>query len=124
MLRMVRIAQMTVRLTGMLQIILGALIWAGHSELKQAHTGLGMLFVLALWSLAAIGFRARAAVGLGIRATIWGIVVLWYGMIQGQLWTGDQHIYVRVLHLIVGLVAIGVAELLARRIKHSHKAME
>jgi hypothetical protein len=123
MLRMVRIAQMAVRLTGLAQIILGGLIWAGHSELKQAHMGLGMLFVFALWSLAAIGFRARAAVGLCVRVTIWGIVVLLFGMLQGQMWPDDRHIYVRIMHIVVGLIAIGVAEALAQRIKRSHKAI-
>jgi hypothetical protein len=124
MLRMVRILQMTVRLTGLALIILGTLIWTGHVELRQAHMGLGVLFVLALWSLAGIGFRTRVGVGLATRAVLWGLVVLYFGMVQGQIGTGSMHVYIRILHLVVGLVAIGVAEFLAARIKRSHKGLQ
>jgi hypothetical protein len=124
MLRKVRIVQLTLRLTGLLLIVMGVLIWTGNGDaLVQAHMGLGLLFVLALWSLAALGFRARVSVGLSIRAAVWGIVVLWLGMIQGQLWLGQQHVYVRVAHLAVGLIAIGVGEALAARLKRAHASL-
>jgi hypothetical protein len=120
MLRKVRIVQLMLRLTGMLQIVMGVLMWTGNGDaLRQAHMGLGLLFVLSLWALAALGFRARVSVGLAIRAAVWGIVVLWLGVIQGRLWPGPLHIYVRVAHLLVGLIAIGVGEALAARIKRA-----
>lgn len=117
MLRLMRFVQMTVRLSGLALLILGVLIWTGNQQLIPAHMGLGLLFVLALWSLAALSFRSRTAVGLGVRASIWGIVVLWLGLVQRQVWPGPPHVYVRVLHLIVGLSAIGVAEMLGARLK-------
>jgi hypothetical protein len=106
MLRTIRVAQITIRLTGLALIILGILLWTGNTGLRQAHMGLGLLFVLALWSLAAV----------------WGLVVLWLGMVQTRVWPGSAHVYVRVLHLLVGLVAIGVGEALAARIKRVHGA--
>jgi hypothetical protein len=119
MLRTLRIAQLTVRLSGLALIILGILLWLGYDSLRAAHMGLGLLFVLAIWSLAALGFKTRANVGLAVRAAVWGIVVLWLGMVQTRIWPGGSHVYVRALHLLVGLIAIGVAEALAARIKRA-----
>jgi hypothetical protein len=122
MLRMTRIAQMTVRLTGLALIVLGILIWTGNSSLIGAHMILGLLFVLALLCLGGLGFRARVGTGLAIRAIVWALVVLWFGMIQGQIWIGRPHIFVRVLHLVIGLVAISVGELLGVRIRAKETA--
>jgi hypothetical protein len=36
------------------------------------------------------------------------------------MWPGPRHVYIRILHLIIGLVAIGVGEMLAGRIKRAH----
>jgi hypothetical protein len=123
--RMIRIVQLTLRLTAVALLILGILLWTGHPELKQAHMGLGLVFVIALWSLAAIGFRMQVGAGLATRVVIWGFVVLGLGMIQGQILSGsDSHVYVRILHLAAGLIALGVAEFLGARIKRSHKALD
>ena len=118
--RLLRIVQLTFRLTALLLLILGALIWGGRSNLAQPHAALGMLFVLSLWCLAALGFRTRAGVPLAFRAVFWGFVVLIFGMVQVNMWPGPQHVYVRILHLVVGLAAIGLGEMLGARIKRAH----
>jgi hypothetical protein len=45
---------------------------------------------------------------------IWGLVVSVFGMTQTQILPGDFHWIVQVSHLAVGLVALVVAEWLAR----------
>jgi hypothetical protein len=120
MLRTVRIAQLVLRLTGLTQIVIGVLIWAGRGDdFLQGHMGLGLLFVLSLLCLAALGLWSRVSVGLAVRAVVWGIVVLWFGMVQSRIWPGQLHVYVRVAHLLIGLIAIGVGEALAARLKRT-----
>jgi hypothetical protein len=121
MLRLIRILQLTLRLDGLALIIVGAFIWGGHNELTQAHMGLGALFVLALWALSAVGFRSRSTIGLAVRGLIWGGVVLYFGMVQTQLLVGEAHVSIRILHLIVGLVAIGLGEALGARLRRAHR---
>jgi len=123
MLRFVRILQLTLRLTGLGLLILGAFIWGGRAELTSAHVALGALFVLALWCLSAVGFRRRAATGLAVRGVIWGAIVLYFGMAQQQLLVGASHVFIRILHLIVGLVAIGLGEALGARIRRANSAL-
>jgi hypothetical protein len=120
MVRIVRIAQLVLRLTGLTQIVIGVLIWAGHGDaLLQGHMGVGVLFVLSLLCLAVLGLTTRVSVGLAVRAAVWGIVVLWFGIVQTRMWPGQLHVYVRVAHLLIGLVAIGVGEALAARLKRA-----
>jgi hypothetical protein len=50
-------------------------------------------------------------------ALLWGAVVPVFGMTQTQILPGSFHWIVQVLHLVVGLAALALAETLARRIR-------
>lgn len=119
MLRLVRIAQLTLRMTGLLLIILGVLIWTGRTPLVPSHAALGALFVLSLWVLAILGFYSRAGMALSFRTAVWATLVLAFGVLQTRMWPGPWHVYIRVVHLFIGIVAIGVGEMLAARIKRA-----
>jgi hypothetical protein len=85
-------------------------------NLVPLHMLIGLVFVVALWTLAAIGLRAKVGTGLTVGAITWGAVVLVFGMVQRSLMPGDLHWVVQVVHLLAGLIAMGVAEKLAARI--------
>ena len=114
------IAQMLVRVTGVIQIVLGLLIWTGNAlNLVNLHTLSGLLFVLGLWALGIIA----ASAGLGARPTavalVWGLIVLVLGVTQKGLLPGPGHWVVQVVHFLIGLGAIVQAEWLGRSIKAS-----
>ena len=112
------VAQMLVRICGGLLILLGIFFWTGHAlSLIPIHMLLGLVFVIALWVLAGIGARAGVGAGLVALAVLWGIIVLALGMTQTRLVPGSAHWVIRVLHLLVGLFAIRLGEVLAQRIK-------
>lgn len=117
------VCQNLVRLIGLALIVLGILFWTGADyteSLVRIHMQLGVAFVLLLWILAGIAMRARVGFGLIIGAVIWGFLVAAFGMSLRRLLasTPNPEVY-RVLHLIVGICAIGVAEMLGGRIKRS-----
>lgn len=115
-----KIALMLVRVTGLVLILLGIGLWMGHGlSLKPVHMWIGLLLVLSLWVLAFAGARANAGGGLVALAFLWGAVTAWLGMTQTAILPGAHHGLVRVLHLVVGLAAIGLAESLGRRIKNA-----
>jgi hypothetical protein len=104
-------------ITGLIQIVLGVLFWTGHAlGLITLHMIIGAVFVLCLLTLSVLGFRAghpaQAAGGL-----VWGVIVLAFGMTQAQILPGQYHWVVRVLHLVMGLIAMGVARGLTVRIQ-------
>lgn len=111
---------MLVRAAGLILIVLGLLFWSGHlTGLVPLHILVGLVLVLALWALAVLGARAGVGVGLAAGALFWGLVVLVLGLSQAAILPGGAHWVVQVLHLIVGIAAIGLAEMLGGRIKRS-----
>ncbi len=112
------VAQMLVRFTGVLLIILGILFWTGNAlTLIPVHMLLGFVLVLSLWTLAVLAARAGVPLGPVVLAVVWGLIVPILGVTQGQLLPGSAHWVIQALHLLVGLGAMGQAEGLAARIK-------
>lgn len=112
------IAQMTIRISGVILIILGILFWTGRAlGLVSLHMLLGLVLVLALWTLALIGARAGVGAGIVSFAIVWGIIVLFLGLTQARLLPGSAHWVIQLLHLLVGLAAMGLGDRLAQRIK-------
>jgi hypothetical protein len=114
------IAQMLVRVTGVIQIVLGLLIWTGNAlNLVNLHTLSGLLFVLGLWALGIIAASAGPGARWAAVALVWGLIVLVLGVTQKGLLPGPSHWVVQVVHFLIGLGAIVQAEWLGRSIKAS-----
>ena len=111
-------AQMLVRVTFVVQLVLGVLFWTGNAlDLVPLHQTIGFLLVFGLWTLAALAARAGVRPPLVALAAVWGLIVAVLGLTQTRLLVGSAHWLIEVLHLLVGLGAIGLAENLAARIK-------
>jgi hypothetical protein len=111
-------ALLLVRLTGLVQLVTGLLFWTGNAlTLLPLHLLSGLALVLTLWALAALAARAGAGPGLPGLAVLWGVLVVVLGLTQGRLLPGDAHWVIQALHLLVGLVAIGLAQNLAARVR-------
>ncbi len=114
------IAQMLVRLMGVILIVLGVLFWTGNAlTLIPVHMTAGIILVLALWTLAGLALRAGVRPGIPILAIGWGVLVPVLGVTQQSLLPGPAHWVIQVLHLLVGLGAIGQAERLGALIKQA-----
>jgi hypothetical protein len=99
-------------------ILLGALFWTGNAlSLIPIHMLIGLVVVLLLWIVSAVAAFARVHPGLVVLGIVWGFVVPALGVMQGALLQGDLHWLVQVLHLAVGLVALGLIERLAVRVR-------
>jgi hypothetical protein len=112
------VAQMSVRASGVVLLILGVIFWTGNLDsLHLVHILLGLLLVLGLWTLAFLGARAGAPAAIVVVSVVWGLITPALGLTQENILTGGWHWVIQVLHLLVGLGAIGLAEQLARMIK-------
>jgi hypothetical protein len=116
----ITITHTLVRLTGLIQIVLGVLFWTGNAlNLIPIHMLVGFVLVLLLWILAILAARAGVQLGFVTLALVWGLGVVVLGLTQTQLLPGPFHWVVEVLHLLVGLGALGQAEGLAARSKQA-----
>jgi hypothetical protein len=110
--------QTGIRVAGVAQLGLGLAFWTGNAlGLVDLHQLIGFLLVLGLWTMAALAHRAGVPGGLVAVAGVWGLIVPVLGLTQQRLLPGSAHIVIEVLHLLVGLGALGLAENLATRAK-------
>jgi hypothetical protein len=104
------------------QIILGLLIWWGRISLTQIHITLGSLYVLDLWVLGVIALFALSARGLSLLTLLMGGVIMWLGVAQANLLVGPAHWAVRVVHLLLGISAMGLVEPLTKALLAHYSA--
>ena len=105
-------------MTGLIQIVLGGFIWTGNADsLIRMHIANGVMLVVSLLALAILAAFARVNPALVALAIVWVLVVLILGLTQERLLPGSAHWVIQVVHVLVGLAAIGQAENLAHAIK-------
>jgi hypothetical protein len=117
-------AQWLVRIGGVLALILGLLLWVGDlpASLLPVHMLLGVLTVLGLWLLAAVASQMGIPIGMSIGAAVMGVIVLVLGLTQSSLLPGGAHWLIQLLHLIVGMAAVGSGEMIGGRLRRMRPA--
>jgi hypothetical protein len=90
-------ARMTVRVVGLAMLILGLVIWTGSADgLVPVHMLLGIVLVLALWTVAVLAVQAGTRPVLPAIAIAWGVLVAGFGMTQAQILPDDSlHVVIR-----------------------------
>ena len=99
-----------VGVTGAIQLILGVVFWTGHAKvLLPLHMSVGLVFVLALWTLAVLSALAGAPIGPAVAAVVGGLLIPVFGMTQMRMLPGSAHWVVQVVHLLMGMAGMGLA---------------
>jgi hypothetical protein len=111
---------MTVRAAGLIQIVLGIIVWTGRADaLTAVHILIGLILVLALWVLAVAGGLSGVSWGLAGAALVWGIITVVFGLSQTHIDNGNTHWIIQVAHLLVGIIAIGLGEMIGARLRRT-----
>jgi hypothetical protein len=111
-----RILLMLMRIGAAVQVVVGLGLWSGRwYSLVDLHRTVGVVYVVLLWVLAIIALVQRRSVKTALFAIVWGFVIVALGFAQQGILIGDLHWIVRVVHLIIGLAAMPIAERLAPR---------
>ena len=113
----VLIARLLISLFGITLVVLGILFWTGHAlSLLRLHMMIGGLFVICLWVLAVLGFIGSGTRGFAFLVLVWSLIVPALGVSQLSLMPGSGHWVIQAVHLLVGIIAMGLGHALARRI--------
>jgi hypothetical protein len=113
---------MVLSLAGLLALILGLLFWTGSAlNLVSLHMLLGFLAVGALWIVGVAQALTRFGSWIiAIVAIVVGALMVVLGLIQSSLMVGEFHWVIRIVHLLLGLLTIGMGHMAAARSrKHS-----
>lgn len=113
----IRIASVVVSLAGVFALITGVIFWTGHAlNLISMHMLLGFVTVAGLW-VAAVGqaFARGGSRVLALVALVIGAATLYVGLYQTTLKIGDFRWLIQVLHLVLGILTIGLSHMAAAR---------
>jgi hypothetical protein len=112
------VCQMLVRVTGVLLLVLGLLIWTENAlGLISWHMLLGLVLVIALIVLAGVSVRAGVPVSLAASTIVVGLVLLALGVTQTSILLGSTHWIIQVVHLLLGLSAVMMGEIIGGRLR-------
>jgi hypothetical protein len=111
---MINLLRWFTRIAGLGALVLGMGMWFGPPVIPLGiHMILGVtvalvLAILAVWSLA-----ARVRIPAAIGGLAWAAATVYIGTVQ-DLWVGaGSHRLIEVIHPLLGIGAIGLAEMLA-----------
>ena len=116
---MARIAIMVLRLAVLFNLITGILFWKGNADpLQIVHIIVGILAVISLWTLGIMQGLRGGSFGLALATFVVGFLLALVGLFQKN-WlpeaTSANHWIIQVIHLVLGLAAIGLGERVAGR---------
>jgi hypothetical protein len=112
----VRIAVWIVRIGVVIELVLGTLFWTGNAgSLKIVHIVIGILVVLSLWTLGIAQGLQGGSFGLALATFVVGFLLVLVGLFQSRWLIVSNHWVIQVIHLLLGLSAIGLAEMIGGR---------
>jgi len=117
----IRIASVVLSFAGLLALLLGILIWTASAlNLIQMHMLLGLLAVGALWVIG-IGqaFSKGGSWPIAACALVVGAAMIVLGLNQSALMVGPFHWAIQIVHLVLGLLVIGLGHMGAARYRKS-----
>ena len=118
----VRVSLMVLRVAVLVALLLGILFWTNVSDstpLMVVHGLIGIVVVLSLWVLGIAQALEGGSFGLAVATFVLGFVILLVGLFQMNWLPGSNHWIIQVIHLLLGLSAVGLGEMIGGR----HKRM-
>jgi hypothetical protein len=111
------ICLLIVRIAGLVQLVGGILFWAGYAlTYIPLHMAVGSILVLALWTIAAAAFMTRTRRLFAVFVFVWGPALAAFGAMQSRVLIGPNHWVIRLVHLLMGVIAVGTGMALAKSV--------
>jgi hypothetical protein len=107
---MIMLLRWIARIGGLAAFVLGLMI--SRSPVLQLHMTIGGIVAGALAIIAAWALAQGVRVPVAVVALLWAAATVYVGMKQMQWMTDGGHWIVEVVHALIGIGAIGLAEML------------
>jgi uncharacterized membrane protein len=112
---MINVLRWSTRIAGLGALVLGLML--SRIPNVDLHRTLGGLVVLALAILALWALSARTRVPAAIAALLWAAATVYVGMMRNRGTAGE------IVHVLLGIGAIGLAEMLAAAITRKRTSL-
>jgi uncharacterized membrane protein len=112
---MIKLLQWLTRIAGLGALVLGLML--SRTPMLSLHMTLGGIVVVALAILALWALSARVRIPAAIAALLWAAATIYVGMMRGRGTAGE------IVHVLLGIGAIGLAEMLAAAITRKRASL-
>lgn len=119
-----KIAANTLRGIFLINLILGILLWTGNESggLTLVHMLLGIIFVGVLWYIGTVSALRGGNLGLQVGVFVLGLLIALLGLFQKTILPGGAHWVIQVLHLLLAVLGLGLAEMIGARMRRAGAA--
>ncbi len=114
-MRAVRIISWIARVTLMATLALGLLFWITQISFISIHMLLGLTGVLSLLVLGTVAVFTRGIRLLGAGSMVYAFIVPAFGLTQSMILVGNLHWLIQTAHLLVGIGAMVLAQVIDKR---------
>ena len=111
----VRILSWIVRLSGLVALVLGLLFWFARVDWIEVHAVFGALVTLSLLSLSLVLLSVRGGRILAVSGVLYALIVPIVGEMQVGWYIAGAPWLVPTIHMLIGIGAIGLAQILTTR---------
>ncbi|HLZ24263.1 MAG TPA: hypothetical protein VKQ30_19290 [Ktedonobacterales bacterium] len=119
-----KISTMLLRALFVVNLVLGILFWTGNEPggIVLLHMLVGIAFVVLLWVIGTLAALRTGNIGLQVSTFLTGLIIAIFGLIQRQILIGSAHWIVQVLHLLLAVAGIGLAEMCGAQVRRKAAA--
>ncbi len=115
-MKVMTIAVMVLRISVLVALVMGIVFWTGNADnLQPIHMLIGIIVVLSLWVIGLAQGLMKGSFGLAVATFVLGLVLAIVGLYQKDWLPGSAHWVIQVIHLLLGLSAIGLGEMIYAR---------
>jgi len=111
----VRILTWIARIAGVGALLLGLTFWIIGINIVAIHMLFGLTLTLSFLIVSMIMMLTSGMRVLGVAGIIYALIVPLFGVTQAGLLTGDLHWLIRVAHMLVGLGALTLIQIIFTR---------
>jgi hypothetical protein len=114
----VRILQWIARIAWLGALLLGLLFWITGIDLISLHMLFGLTLGLSLLMLGIVLVFTRGVRLLGIASMVYAFILPTFGLTQSSLLVGSLQWLIQLAHLLVGIGAIALVQVMSTRYEH------
>lgn len=118
------ISLMVLRVVFVINLILGIVFWTGNGPagLVLIHMLLGIIFVALLWVVGTMAALRTGSIGVQVSTFVTGLIIAIVGLAQGGILEGSAHVVIQIIHLLLAVIGIGLAEMASARVRRKATA--
>jgi hypothetical protein len=112
----------TARIAGTIAVLLGLSFWIFNTDFISFHIFMGILVAVALLVIGVMLAATTGLRGLGVAGIVYAAILPLFGLTQENLLDTNLHWIIQFAHLIVGIGAVALAQVMTSRYEQRAQA--